>query len=227
MLDRARIPQLCLAVLLALGAGAETVAQGVSTEDVRAGTSGCLVIAHRGASGYLPEHTLEAYQLAIEQGADYIEPDVVLTKDGVPIVRHESLLDITTDVADRPEYADRRTTRAIGSRDYEGWFSEDFTLAEIRVLDDLWVQSVNGFLYLPFTKLKIIRVPIIKLSAILADSVHAIIFQIQKNLRNYSCGFRILFKKPVTAFFEHLHIAIPLNPVYKAPWDYPKAIFWL
>lgn len=89
-----------------------------------------IVIAHRGASGYLPEHTLEAYDLAIEMGADYIEPDLVVTKDGVLIARHEHYLSETTDVASRPEFADRRR-RAHGRDD---WFTEDFTLAEIRTL---------------------------------------------------------------------------------------------
>ncbi len=94
----------------------------------------CLVVAHRGASAYLPEHTLESYQLAIEQGADYIEPDVVLTKDGVPIVRHEVLLDLTTDVASRKEYAARRSSRTFYGKEIEGWFVDDFTLAEIKTL---------------------------------------------------------------------------------------------
>jgi len=89
-----------------------------------------IVIAHRGASGYLPEHTLAAYQLAIEQGADYIEPDLVITRDGVLVARHEHYLSLTTDVASHPEFADRR--RKLG--DKEDWFSEDFTLAEIRTL---------------------------------------------------------------------------------------------
>ena len=94
----------------------------------------CVVIAHRGASGYLPEHTLEAFRLAIAQGADMIEPDVILTRDGVPVVRHESLLQLTTDVAERPEFADRRRTQQLAGREFDGWFSEDFTLAELRTL---------------------------------------------------------------------------------------------
>lgn len=88
------------------------------------------VIAHRGASGERPEHTLEAYLLAIEQGADIIEPDLVMTADGVLIARHDRYLSTTTNVADRPEFADRR--RASGGRD--DWWVEDFTLAEIRTL---------------------------------------------------------------------------------------------
>jgi glycerophosphoryl diester phosphodiesterase len=92
------------------------------------------VIAHRGASGYRPEHTLAAYSLAIRQCADVIEPDIVLTKDNVPVARHENEISSTTDVAGRPEFAARRTTKIIdGSRD-TGWFTEDFTLAELRTL---------------------------------------------------------------------------------------------
>lgn len=93
-----------------------------------------LVIAHRGASGYRPEHTLEAYRLAIRQGADYIEPDLVSTADGVLVARHENEISGTTDVADHPEFADRRTTRTIDGQSVTGWFTEDFTLAELRTL---------------------------------------------------------------------------------------------
>ena len=99
-----------------------------------AGDPECLVIAHRGASGYTPEHTLAAYRLAILLGADYVEPDLVWTRDGIPVARHENELDGTTDVADRPEFADRRAKRTIDGREREGWFSEDFTLAELKTL---------------------------------------------------------------------------------------------
>jgi glycerophosphoryl diester phosphodiesterase len=91
-----------------------------------------LVIAHRGASGYLPEHTLEAYELAIELGADYIEPDLVATKDGVLIARHEPNLVNTTNVKDLPQFADRRRTMTIDGKDEEGFFASDFTWAELR-----------------------------------------------------------------------------------------------
>jgi glycerophosphoryl diester phosphodiesterase len=93
-----------------------------------------LIIAHRGASGYRPEHTLEAYELAIELGADFIEPDLVSTRDGVLIARHENDLSETTDVAGHPEFADRRRTKRVGRIERTGWFSEDFTLAEIKTL---------------------------------------------------------------------------------------------
>ncbi len=93
-----------------------------------------LVIAHRGASGSLPEHTLAAYRLAIEQGADYIEADLVMTKDGVLVARHENEMSATTDVAARSEFAARRTTRTIDGKPVNGWFTEDFTLREIKTL---------------------------------------------------------------------------------------------
>lgn len=99
-----------------------------------AGARDILIIAHRGASSELPEHTLEAYQHAIDQGADYIEPDLVMTRDGVFIARHENELSDTTDVAARAEFAERRTTKTIDGREVTGWFAEDFTLAEIRTL---------------------------------------------------------------------------------------------
>jgi glycerophosphoryl diester phosphodiesterase len=87
------------------------------------------VVGHRGASGYRPEHTLESYELAIELGADVIEPDVVVTKDGVLVARHESELGGTTNVSDHPEYASRQTTKMIDGQKVTGWFAEDLTLA--------------------------------------------------------------------------------------------------
>ena len=94
-----------------------------------------LVIGHRGASGYLPEHTLEAYQLAIDQGAEVIEPDFISTKDGVLIARHDPNLATSTDVASRPEFADRkRVDWPVDGEKQTGWFAHDFTLAEIKTL---------------------------------------------------------------------------------------------
>ncbi|MXO55081.1 glycerophosphodiester phosphodiesterase [Erythrobacter pelagi] len=93
-----------------------------------------LVIAHRGASGERPEHTLAAYERAIDQGADYIEPDLVATKDLVLVARHENELSGTTDVASREEFADRRRTKEVDGQRVAGWFAEDFTLAELRTL---------------------------------------------------------------------------------------------
>jgi glycerophosphoryl diester phosphodiesterase len=102
------------------------------------------VIAHRGASALRPEHTLAAYQQAIDDGADIIEPDLVITRDGVLVARHENAIAIlnadgtvkeaTTDVADRPEFAGRKTTKTIDGQTITGWFTEDFTLAEIKTL---------------------------------------------------------------------------------------------
>lgn len=93
-----------------------------------------LVIAHRGASGYRPEHTLAAYELAVGQGADYIEPDLVMTKDGVLVDRHEPEIGGTTDVADHPEFAGRKTTKTLDGVATTGWFVDDFTLAELKTL---------------------------------------------------------------------------------------------
>jgi len=93
-----------------------------------------LVIGHRGACGYRPEHTLESYRLAVRLGADYIEPDLVSTRDGVLVARHENEISATTDVASRPGFAARRTTKVIGGEAVTGWFTEDFTLAELRTL---------------------------------------------------------------------------------------------
>jgi glycerophosphoryl diester phosphodiesterase len=93
-----------------------------------------LVIAHRGASGYRPEHTAAAYRLAITQGADAVEPDLVSTSDGVLVVRHENEISGTTDVAKHPEFADRRTTRTIDGVELTGWFTEDFTWSELATL---------------------------------------------------------------------------------------------
>ncbi|GAA3567290.1 glycerophosphodiester phosphodiesterase [Microlunatus spumicola] len=93
-----------------------------------------LVVAHRGASGYLPEHTLAAYELAIAQGADFVEPDLVATADGRLVVRHENEIGATTDVAGRREFRDRRTTKVVDGETRTGWFTEDFTLAELTTL---------------------------------------------------------------------------------------------
>jgi len=113
-------------------ASAAGTSQAVPAAD--AGVDEPLVIAHRGASGYRPEHTLAAYKLAIQMGADYVEPDLVSTKDGVLVARHENEISGTTDVADHPEFADRRTTKVVDGHEVTGWFTEDFTLAELKTL---------------------------------------------------------------------------------------------
>ena len=93
-----------------------------------------IVIAHRGASGYAPEHTLVAYFIAMQQGADYVEPDLVATRDGVLVARHENEIGGTTDVAARTEFAGRRTEKVIDGVRVGGWFTEDFLLAELKTL---------------------------------------------------------------------------------------------
>lgn len=113
-----------------------------------------LVIGHRGASGYLPEHTLESYKRAIELGADFIEPDLVATKDGVLVARHEPNITGTTDVSTRTEFASRKTKKVVDGVEEEGWFASDFTLAEIKTLRAIQPmadrdQSFNGKYQIP------------------------------------------------------------------------------
>jgi glycerophosphoryl diester phosphodiesterase len=93
-----------------------------------------IVIGHRGASGYVPEHTLTSYFIAMQDGADYVEPDLVMTKDGVLVARHENEIGGTTNVAEHAEFASRRTTKVIDGTSITGWFTEDFTLAELKTL---------------------------------------------------------------------------------------------
>ena len=113
-----------------------------------------LVVGHRGASGYLPEHTLESYTRAIELGADFVEPDLVTTKDGVLIARHEPNITSTTNVATLPQFAARKTTKKVDGVDETGWFASDFTLAEIKTLGALITdperpQQFNGLYKIP------------------------------------------------------------------------------
>ena len=138
-----RLPRLTTLLLLifALGAAALASASLADEEDRDRGRKGSsrgedrpLVIAHRGASGYRPEHTLAAYELGARMGADYIEPDLVITKDGVLVARHENEISQTTDVEQHPEFADRRKTKTIDGTQFTGWFTEDFTLAELKTL---------------------------------------------------------------------------------------------
>jgi glycerophosphoryl diester phosphodiesterase len=122
-----------LALLLVPGgAGASSGGGAVEGRDKHAELP--IVIGHRGASGYRPEHTRASYQLAIEMGADFIEPDLVSTKDHVLVARHENNIKDTTDVADHPEFADREATKVIDGVSVSGWFTEDFTLAELNTL---------------------------------------------------------------------------------------------
>ncbi|UXI70120.1 glycerophosphodiester phosphodiesterase [Tahibacter amnicola] len=122
--------RIVLVAVWALGAG-------MGTHDALADMAQApapIVIGHRGASGYRPEHTLASYEMAIDLGADFIEPDLVSTRDGVLIARHENEISATTDVAAHPEFAARRTTRTIDGTPVTGWFTEDFSLAEIKTL---------------------------------------------------------------------------------------------
>jgi glycerophosphoryl diester phosphodiesterase len=125
MKPQALLAILSLTILQACGDGAEPAFKTLSGEAP-------LVIGHRGASGTLPEHTLEAYKAAIDQGADFIEPDLVLTQDGVMIARHEPMLGGTTDVADK--FPDRKSKKTVDGVETEDWFASDFTLAEIKTL---------------------------------------------------------------------------------------------
>ncbi len=113
-----------------------------------------LIIGHRGASGYRPEHTLASYQLAMDMGADFIEPDLVITKDGIVVARHEPNLIDTTDVLAHPEFAERRTKKWVDSTEMDGFFVEDFSFAELRTLRAVQSrpyrdQSFNGQFLIP------------------------------------------------------------------------------
>ena len=122
-----------LAVLASGPATGQTAAMTIPAATAKP-LSPPILIAHRGASGLSPEHTIFAYRLAIEQGADFIEPDLVLTKDNVFIARHENDITGTTNVASHPEFAARKTTKIIDGVSHTGWFAEDFTLREIKTL---------------------------------------------------------------------------------------------
>ena len=125
-----------IVVLGALGSPVPALATsaGAGSDGGSRGRIAPLVIGHRGAPAYRPEHTLASYELAIDMGADYIEPDLVATRDRVLVARHENEISGTTDVAQHPEFADRRTTKVIDGRSVTGWFTEDFTLAELLTL---------------------------------------------------------------------------------------------
>lgn len=136
-----RLVATAIAVTIALplvagmsGADADRSARATSVAS-SVDEQGPIVFAHRGASGYRPEHTLAAYELAIQMGADALEPDLVITSDGVLVARHENWLGENTDVAERPEFADRQTTKTIDGEEVEDeWFAEDFTLEELKTL---------------------------------------------------------------------------------------------
>jgi glycerophosphoryl diester phosphodiesterase len=116
----------------ALGLAAAAASKGAAV--ARSPKPRPLIIAHRGASGERPEHTMMGYSLAIAQGCDFIEPDLVLSRDGHFLCRHENEIGGTTDIAGRPEFAARKTTKVIDGESLTGWFTEDFTLAELKTL---------------------------------------------------------------------------------------------
>jgi glycerophosphoryl diester phosphodiesterase len=121
-------------LLLAAAAGTTTAATATAAAAEPRKGGGPVVIGHRGAAGWRPEHTAPSYAYAVQTGADWIEPDLVPTKDHVLVVRHENEISQTTDVARHPEFADRRTTKTVDGRPVTGWFTEDFTLAELKSL---------------------------------------------------------------------------------------------
>ncbi|MEU1004130.1 glycerophosphodiester phosphodiesterase family protein [Streptomyces tibetensis] len=121
-------------LLLAAAAGTATAATATAAAAEPRKGGGPVVIGHRGAAGWRPEHTALSYTYAVQTGADWIEPDLVPTKDHVLVVRHENEISQTTDVARHPEFADRRTTKTVDGRPVTGWFTEDFTLAELKTL---------------------------------------------------------------------------------------------
>jgi glycerophosphoryl diester phosphodiesterase len=122
------------ALALIAGLAALAPASAAADQPSRGGENHPLVIGHRGAAGYLPEHTLPGYALAIKLGADYVEPDLVSTRDGHLIARHEPNIGGTTNVSSHPEFADRKTTKMVDGVPVTDWFASDFTLAEIRTL---------------------------------------------------------------------------------------------
>ncbi|GAA2271915.1 glycerophosphodiester phosphodiesterase [Streptomyces hawaiiensis] len=121
-------------LLLAAAAGTATAATATAAAAEPRKGGGPIVIGHRGAAGWRPEHTAPSYTYAVQTGADWIEPDLVPTKDHVLVVRHENEISQTTDVARHPEFEGRRTTKTVDGRAVTGWFTEDFTLAELKTL---------------------------------------------------------------------------------------------
>ncbi|MGQ0840341.1 glycerophosphodiester phosphodiesterase [Actinokineospora sp.] len=133
---RTRLAGVAVCALALLGVATLSTASATpdSDQDRRGRSAGPLVLGHRGASGYRPEHTLASYELAARLGADYVEPDLVSTKDGVLVARHEPEIGTTTDVAAHPEFATRRVTKNLDGVQVTGWWTEDFTLAELKTL---------------------------------------------------------------------------------------------
>jgi glycerophosphoryl diester phosphodiesterase len=130
MLDQFYKPTVLAGTILAI-LGCQTFAEAEPQFQMKTTP---IVIGHRGTAGHRPDHTIEGYTLAIQLGADFIEPDLVLTKDGYMVARHEPMIGGTTDVATHPEFADRKTKRVVDDVEYDDWFVTDFTLAEIKTL---------------------------------------------------------------------------------------------
>jgi glycerophosphoryl diester phosphodiesterase len=133
-MSRTRIAGIVLAAAAAVAVTAIPAASAVPQTEQSQSAHGPLVIGHRGAAGYRPEHTLASYELAARMGADFVEPDLVSTKDGVLVARHEPEIGGTTDVSQHPEFASRKTTKMLDGFAVTGWFTEDFTLAELKTL---------------------------------------------------------------------------------------------
>jgi len=135
---RSRIAALTLSGLTVLGivavAGPATASEPQHAVEAGQGHHGPVIVGHRGAPGYRPEHTLASYELAYRQGVDWVDVDLVPTKDGQLVARHENEIGTTTDVAQHPEFADRKTSKTIDGIALTGWFTEDFTLAELKTL---------------------------------------------------------------------------------------------
>src|SRR3954453_22109761 len=133
-----------LRIIVAGAVGLTLVGAGSASADRPGGHDDHFtVIGHRGTAGYRPEHTLASYELAARMGADYIEPDLVSTRDGVLVARHEPEIGGTTNVADHPEFASRKTTKLLDGVSTTGWFTEDFTLAELKTLRAIERIPVN------------------------------------------------------------------------------------
>ena len=127
-----RVPVLIALAALAVGTPDLALAQQMQWKTLTGLPT--TVVGHRGFPGLMPDHTLEGYRRAIEAGAEFVEPDLVVTKDGVLIARHEPMLSQTTDVSERPEFASRKSTKKMDGADVTDWFASDFTLAEIKTL---------------------------------------------------------------------------------------------
>jgi glycerophosphoryl diester phosphodiesterase len=175
-----------------------------------------IVIAHRGASAYRPEHTLASYELAIAMGADFIEPDLVATRDGELVARHENDITHTTDVATRPEFAGRRATRTIDGREHDGWFTEDFTLAELRTLRATEripeVRPANATLGGRFT------IPALQEVIDLARRARVGIYPETKHPA-YFRSIGLALEEPLAAALRRNHLDRPDAPVFLQSFD--------